>query len=465
MQMDRIFHQRLSTFRTHCKSMADAACYGTATSGSRLAGVEEKIAAAITSIYLKKVSALVDECIALAQSRVSTRKLTRDQTKSSGFNYGYIPLLEHFFEENPFPTRADKSFLAKKSGMTYRQIHVWFQNRRNRSKKDGRILRRKPIGEGATLPLGPLCQRMKKYIMTGHKVHEVKVSSWAQKSGRNGLRDRRHTFSGESTNPPQSPEPIQVEHGNVLVCSLSPPHAFPSLYPPCCSYDPFPVKKGLHVFESPDWHRRCISVPICSKAPDLDELIERFSQLCVRDARPYDTAPCTAATAAATCAITVVPSSAPHPALIRSMADAFSLRPSLVPLPSVPASTLRLCAFRTFSSPKAFLAPNGPALQVLPGKSETRKFAPLPLHAPRSPPSSRHSSLSLTGAEVSPPCSSSCRGSSAEADVFTSCRIRSRCSSSDTSPPTSPQFSPQYTRCLPLERLMGVSQLMPDLLA
>ena len=37
----------------------------------------------------------------------------------------YVPLLEHFFEENPFPTRADKLFLAKKSNMQYRQIHVW----------------------------------------------------------------------------------------------------------------------------------------------------------------------------------------------------------------------------------------------------------------------------------------------------------------------------------------------------
>lgn len=36
-----------------------------------------------------------------------------------------MPLLEHFFEENPFPTHADKVFLAKKSNMQYRQIHVW----------------------------------------------------------------------------------------------------------------------------------------------------------------------------------------------------------------------------------------------------------------------------------------------------------------------------------------------------
>ena len=32
--------------------------------------------------------------------------------------------LEHFFEENPFPTYTDKVFLAKKSNMQCRQLHV-----------------------------------------------------------------------------------------------------------------------------------------------------------------------------------------------------------------------------------------------------------------------------------------------------------------------------------------------------
>lgn len=37
----------------------------------------------------------------------------------------YLPILEAFFSEEQFPSRADKLFLAKKSNMTYRQIHVW----------------------------------------------------------------------------------------------------------------------------------------------------------------------------------------------------------------------------------------------------------------------------------------------------------------------------------------------------
>lgn len=34
-------------------------------------------------------------------------------------------MLEAFFAEEQFPSRADKLFLAKKAGMSYRQIHVW----------------------------------------------------------------------------------------------------------------------------------------------------------------------------------------------------------------------------------------------------------------------------------------------------------------------------------------------------
>lgn len=95
----------------------------------------------------------------------------------------YVPLLEHFFDENPFPTHADKEFLAKKSNMQYRQIHVWvsnvlnsisalidfqpiqFQNRRNRTKKEVKPLTKKPIYEGATKPLDQLYERMKGYMI------------------------------------------------------------------------------------------------------------------------------------------------------------------------------------------------------------------------------------------------------------------------------------------------------------
>ncbi|KAI0735001.1 hypothetical protein C8Q76DRAFT_791585 [Earliella scabrosa] len=56
------------------------------------------------------------------------------------FNQSALPILEQFFERNAFPSRLDKYELALKCDMDYRQIHVWFQNRRSRYRKEGRGL-------------------------------------------------------------------------------------------------------------------------------------------------------------------------------------------------------------------------------------------------------------------------------------------------------------------------------------
>ncbi|KIL71686.1 hypothetical protein M378DRAFT_56764, partial [Amanita muscaria Koide BX008] len=50
--------------------------------------------------------------------------------------------LEQYFECNAYPSGSDKASLAKRTGMTQRQIDVWFQNHRTRAKRDGRPLRR-----------------------------------------------------------------------------------------------------------------------------------------------------------------------------------------------------------------------------------------------------------------------------------------------------------------------------------
>ncbi|KAI0756831.1 hypothetical protein C8Q80DRAFT_1092969 [Daedaleopsis nitida] len=60
------------------------------------------------------------------------------------FNQGAIPILEQTFSRNPFPTRLEKYDLAFQCDMEYRQIHVWFQNRRSRLRKDGKELK-KPV--------------------------------------------------------------------------------------------------------------------------------------------------------------------------------------------------------------------------------------------------------------------------------------------------------------------------------
>ncbi|KAH9898221.1 hypothetical protein C8Q73DRAFT_788424 [Cubamyces lactineus] len=65
------------------------------------------------------------------------------------FNQAAIPLLEAFFDNNAFPSRLDKHELAAKCDMDYRQIHVWFQNRRSRHRKEGKELKKRD----ASVPL------------------------------------------------------------------------------------------------------------------------------------------------------------------------------------------------------------------------------------------------------------------------------------------------------------------------
>ncbi|KAF8581657.1 hypothetical protein K439DRAFT_1618869 [Ramaria rubella] len=50
------------------------------------------------------------------------------------FKSEYLPLFEFAFEKDRFPSREDKRHLARISGMSYRQVCVWFQNRRCRRK-------------------------------------------------------------------------------------------------------------------------------------------------------------------------------------------------------------------------------------------------------------------------------------------------------------------------------------------
>ncbi|KAK1216068.1 hypothetical protein PQX77_021299 [Marasmius sp. AFHP31] len=49
------------------------------------------------------------------------------------FNHAYIPVLQLYFSMNPMPRAADRKHLATDSGMSARQIEVWFQNQRRRA--------------------------------------------------------------------------------------------------------------------------------------------------------------------------------------------------------------------------------------------------------------------------------------------------------------------------------------------
>ena len=165
-----------------------------------------------------------------------------------------------------------------------------------------------------------------------------------------------------------------------MFASYSPPHAFPSSYPPTCHYDPFPCKTGHVCFNKPEWRRVPDGKPPLPLLTSIDDLVERFSRLSVRDGALFKGSP-KLQSHAATVAITVIPSPAPHPSLIvrkyTQPTNIVRLRP--------PVRALVSCS-KAFQSPSPTSTPvtlipslTSPNKSGLPGK---RKTAPLPQHFP-----------------------------------------------------------------------------------
>ncbi|KAG2756413.1 hypothetical protein P692DRAFT_20825661, partial [Suillus brevipes Sb2] len=361
----------------------------------------------------------------------------------------YVPLLEYFFAENPFPTHADKAFLAKKSAMTFRQIHVWFQNKRNRMKKEGQILRRKAVAEGATLPLDSLYQRMEKFII---------------------LEEKKAPAS-----PPSSPHPPAKQRDEVMSVTdnrcnplepLAPLHAFPSKYPSSCTYDPFPSKNGLTNFGVPTWLRRPMTTAVRRPTLDIDGLVDCLSRINILD----DSGPRSRGSVdsfAAVAAITVIPFPAPLPALIRG--TVMQIAPIRAPLVSVPATASRRHVFDT-PCPQSRPITLVPASETPKGqKARRRKMAPLPKRIPHGNKVSHRgvtpavSEASVASPSPSSPSRSSSFGSESpsESRLFSSASSRSSSSSGVMTPLPFP--SPSTQLASPPTSLYDFSSNMTDL--
>ncbi|KAH7930419.1 hypothetical protein BV22DRAFT_1191249 [Leucogyrophana mollusca] len=426
--IDRVYQNRASELRlsfevavTHLFSKL------VRHSAARRNASEEKITSAVSMIYRKQLADWEAEAAVMVKNHIS--KLPKDDSVATvrrhksapPFNQEYVPLLEHYFNENPFPTRADKDFLAKKSGMEYRQIHVWFQNRRNRTKKEGKLLKKKPMSEGATLPMDDLYARMEKYIIP----------------------ENHHAPGAESDE--RQPSPDQMDAQNVLDGS-APPHAFPCAYPPVCEYNPFPRKDGANRFEAPQWFRRPSTAPI-TRPPTMSmtDFIEKFSQLHVRDgtsnrsrqnAQTTSTVLHTEANSfAASLTFAVASPPAPHPAFIPhpALTPASATRPLLAV--SAPASRLHVFDTPSPQSRPATLVPVAETETPTRKKAGRRKVAALPRRVPQGT-SIAHRGDTLAAPDVSlssPSPSSSSRSASFGSESGHSRVVSTVSSSSDSS--------------------------------
>lgn len=194
-----------------------------------------------------------------------------------------------------------------------------------------------------------------------------------------------------------------ADDNNVLDRCTAPVHAFPSPFPPVCSYEPFPLESRSHMFSVLQW--RCPNHKTSrSSEIDVNDLVDQFALLSVRDVyskRSQKNCGAIQDSLAALHAITITPPPAPHPALIRPTKIVSSLT-RWSPFPIVRASQ---------PTPQVFTASPSPISPPLPSKDVSmsrRKVSPLPKRYPRSPLPRRNATpaTSDTSSSASSPCSS-----------------------------------------------------------
>jgi len=219
--------------------------------------------------------------------------------------------------------------------------------------------------------------------------------------------------------------------------SSAPFHAFPATYPPCCNYDPFPVKRGGYVFPTPIWPRMPAKSRPVSPSFTLEQFIEDFTlKLSLKE--PASRKPrvrrghLPSPWFASTC--TIAPP-APHPALIRSS-------PTVPPSPPLPAYSIptpsRLHQYRS-PSPcmQSVLAP----LQQTCTQVRT-KVARLPIRRPKNHSvSHRRGSPAVSAASPSPSRSSSFGSDTSACGRLVSSSGSSSSSSSTVTTPEQPNVA------------------------
>ncbi|KAI0347782.1 hypothetical protein BDW22DRAFT_18460 [Trametopsis cervina] len=221
-------------------------------------------------------------------------------------------VLEIAFRSNPYPSRNDKLALAKEARMDYKQVHTWFQNRRNRSKRDGEDLRRLTFvkDEG----LSPTATSMSHDMLAMDENSEYIASIEVQ-----------------------TPTPRDDSHPFELHIA---PHAFPSPFPPCCDYASIHAPSQVR-FET-IWPRypSTGNHTLPSSSDSVDSLASSLASLVLEDVmeKPRSPLNClntrskyrTSQTSSACFPSAVYPPSAPLSALVQGVKDVRGRRSSIL---------------------------------------------------------------------------------------------------------------------------------------
>ncbi|KAG5640412.1 hypothetical protein DXG03_008748, partial [Asterophora parasitica] len=388
------------------------------TKGSFSREEEEAMSKDWEAVHADQTRAWSDDIFARfreAAAKAKSTSLPPAKEKKPVFNHEYTPLLEKYFEYNAYPSAADRAVLARKSMMTPRQIEVWFQNHRNRARKDGKHLRKlteDPLP--LEISLKSLERKMPFFTIPEHERRPV-----------NKPEPPKTDFSDDE-NDPLPPTRVWDPCAPDVLDPPGPSHAYPAIYPPGCDYDPFPSKVDI---PAPVWYRTLSAPRRPSKTlVDIDEFIADF------ETKLHLRVPVLRSKASQSwCSGRVtLPSPAPHPAFVRCP---FSARLSTAShLPVAPAPPSRLHPFRSpspFSHPTTLIPPEH--LHTTPTR---RKAARLPKRTPKNTSiAHRRGSPAVSEASPSPSRSSSYASiSSSFGSEISSDRRPSSSSSSSSSP-------------------------------
>lgn len=308
-------------------------------------GWHAKVINTHVGIFQKRIETWKSDALDKVRRHLQRTRECRGTKSRKSFNPEFVPFLEKYFEYNAYPSAPDRAIMARKSMMSPRQIEVWFQNHRNRARKDGKRLRRlmsDPLP--VELSIKSLAKDMPFFIIP--------------ESERSDVKDSEHDDSeDESTNECQDATQDTLHR----VTFQTPAHAFPTVYPPSCGYNPFPRVNTDFRFPAATWTR----LPSCNPRQrdniSIDDLSELFTtKLHFREPSSKQTQVYENSHSCWFIHRRTIPPFAPHPALIRSMSP----------------QTLAPSSSTTIHSPK-------PATSIDMRHKHKRKVAPLPTRNPR----------------------------------------------------------------------------------
>ncbi|KAJ7631135.1 hypothetical protein FB45DRAFT_1028281 [Roridomyces roridus] len=288
--------------------------------------------------YARKIKALEEEVVAVIHKRRSAEQARKAPvcTQRPTFNHEFTPFLQKYFEYNAYPSAADRAQMAKKSMMEPRQIEVWFQNHRRRAKAEGKYLRRTGPSDPAPyeMCLKSMEEKMQPFLIP--EPLRQSLDSDVSDVGSDDEEDDAQFYNDR---------PEELDLSDVLQPAPS-RHAFPMPWSRSRNAPTTIRSTQQFSFPPPEWPRKP-SAPVERPVVKMTELIRSFACCHVRDSNRVLSPPFKIATL-------VVPSPAPHPALVRGK---FHPAPVVTKtsLNIIPAPRVRQRPFRS-PSPSAQLA-------------------------------------------------------------------------------------------------------------